>query len=401
MKWALLAGMVVLALLCCCVGVFATVIGTVQRAESEAAGGDAAVDCVFQQTGCVLAVMAETLEDHVWGSSLNTYDPGDLVVQPAYRKWLADCGGSLCEDMVPGNLQCVKFVEGVYQLANDPLPYHHNAIEFWGDYFHLPGWSEIKSTLSPASERGWPVPGDLMIWANENGGVPQLGDSNDFPGHIAVVVRVDLPDPEHGITGQVVVAQGNGPGNEWASSKGLPGNLYTMSLNQDKSVDTWAGFMVVGYIRQNQLPTGMPQLNQNDPNVQAYLPPLLSDAAAHGIPSGYYAAQIKQESGFNPQALSPAGAEGIAQFLPSTAAGWNPPFDPYDPLASLNAGAEYMANGLAQYAGDYPAALAAYNAGPGTLATCMKQSGVDWLSCMPPETQHYVQVILGWEAQPQ
>src|SRR5690242_16954752 len=166
MKAALVLGGMALLLLICCVGAFATVGGTIQQAE-QAAGGQAAVDCVFQQTGCVLAVMAETLEDHVWGSNLNTYDPGDLVVQPAYQKWLADCGGSPCADMEPGNLQCVKFVEGVYQMADDPLPFHHNAIEFWGDYFHLPGWSEIKSTLSPASERGWPQPGDLMIWANE------------------------------------------------------------------------------------------------------------------------------------------------------------------------------------------------------------------------------------------
>lgn len=235
-----------------------------------------------------------------------------------------------------------------------------------------------------------------MIWANENAGVPQLSDSNDFPGHIAVVVRVDLPDPRHGVAGQVVVAQGNGPGNEWAASRGLPGNLYTMPLSPDKSVGTWDGFMVVGYIRQNQPPTGMPSLNMNDPNVQTYLPVLLNDAATWGIPGGYYAAQIKDESGFNPNAVSPAGAEGIAQFLPSTAAGWNPPFDPLDPLASLNASAQDIITALHQYAGDYAAALAAYNAGSGTLAGCMKQRGVSWLNCLPPETQRYVSTILGW-----
>jgi hypothetical protein len=366
------------------------------QAAIAAAGGDAAIDCVFQQTGCVLAVMAQTLEDHVWGANLNTYNPNDQVVSRAYQRWLADCGGHQCSDMAPGNLQCVKFVEGVFTLANDPLPFHHNAIEFWGDYFQLKGWSEIGSTFYPPSQRGWPAPGDMMIWANENAGVPQLSDPNDFPGHIAVVVRVDKPDPKHGIAGQVVVAQGNGPGNEWPASKGLPGNLYSMPLNLDKSVSTWGGFMVVGYIRQDAPPTGMPSLNMSDPNVKTYLPVLLNAAATWGIPGGYYAAQIKQESGFNPKAVSPAGAEGIAQFLPSTAAGWNPPFDPFDPMASLNAGAQYMINGLHTYAGDYAAALAAYNAGGGTLASCMKQMGVSWLNCMPSETQNYVRIILGW-----
>jgi hypothetical protein len=394
-KVALGIGLLVLVMLGCCVGAFSMVAGTAQKA-AEAAGGDAAIDCVFQQQGCVLAVMAQTLEDHVWGPNLNIYDPGDLVLQKAYHKWLSDCGGSMCSVMQPGNLQCVKFVEGVYELANNPLPFHHNAILFWSDYFHLAGWSEIKSTLYPAAERGWPAPGDLMIWANENNGVPQLQNSDDFPGHIAVVVRVDQPDPKHGIEGRVVVAQGNGPGNEWAASKGLPGNLYSMRLNQDKSVETWSGFMVVGYIRHDTPPSGMPTLNQNDPNVKTYLPVLLNAASTFGIPGGYYAAQIQQESGFNPNAVSSAGAEGIAQFLPSTAAGWNPPFDPFDPQASLLAGAQYMLNGLHQYAGDYAAALAAYNAGGGTLASCMKAQGVAWLNCMPPETQHYVPSILGW-----
>ncbi len=394
LKWAvgifgvLLLGLVSLA------GAFAV---TTVEATVAAAGGDAAIDCIFQQTGCVLATMAQTLEDHIWGEKLNNYDPSDLVVQKAYQRWLADCGGHQCSDMVPGNLQCVKFVEGVFVMANDPLPFHHDAILFWQNYAHLKGWSEIGSTYYPASQRGWPAPGDMVIWANENAvGQPVLNDSLHFPGHIAVVVRVDRPDPKHGIDGRVVVAQGNGPGNTTDPKKGLPGNLYSMPLNLDKSVSTWGGFMVVGYIRQDAPPTGMPSLNMNDPNVKTYLPVLLNAAATWGIPGGYYAAQIKQESGFNPKAVSPAGAEGIAQFLPSTAAGWNPPFDPFDPMASLNAGAQYMINGLHQYAGDYAAALAAYNAGGGTLASCMKQMGVSWLNCMPSETRNYVNIILGW-----
>jgi hypothetical protein len=367
------------------------------QAAIAAAGGDAAIDCVFQQTGCVLAVMAQTLEDHVWGADLNTYNPNDQVIRTAYQRWLADCGGHQCSDMAPGNLQCVKFVEGVFVMANDPLPFHHDAILFWSDYAHLKGWSEIGSTYAPAASRGWPAPGDMVIWANENAaGQPVLNDPVHFPGHIAVVVRVDKPDPKHGIEGRVVVAQGNGPGNTTDPKQGLPGNLYSMPLNLDKSVSTWGGFMVVGYIRQDAPPTGMPSLNMSDPNVKTYLPVLLNAAATWGIPGGYYAAQIKQESGFNPKAVSPAGAEGIAQFMPSTAAGWNPPFDPFDPMASLNAGAQYMINGLHQYAGDYAAALAAYNAGGGTLARCMKQMGVSWLNCMPAETQNYVNVILGW-----
>src|SRR5579871_6582278 len=100
MKQALIAGLVLLVLLGCCLGAYAGVQLAVTQSVA-AAGGDAAADCVFQQTGCVLAVMAQTLEDHVWGPNLNHYAPADLVVQPAYQKWLADCGGSVCSDMSP------------------------------------------------------------------------------------------------------------------------------------------------------------------------------------------------------------------------------------------------------------------------------------------------------------
>lgn len=393
MKLLLILGLVLMLACGVVSAAFTNIAGTATAQQlASGPGGPAAFDCTYQQVGCVLAVMAQTLEDHVWGRRLNSYDPGDLAIHKAYQQWLADCGGTVCSDMAPGNLQCVKFVEGVFALANDPLPFHHNALLFWSDYANLSGWSEIKSSYYSVGERGWPAPGDMVIWADEDAS-GQVDWSQ--AGHIAVAVNVTIPDPKHGIAGQLVVAQGNGPGNTPGLS-GQPGDLYHMQLNPDKSVVTWGGFMIIGYIRQNVPPTGMPQLNLNDPNVQAYLPPLLADASAIGLPGGYYAGQIQAESGFNPNAVSPAGAEGIAQFLPSTAAGWNPPFDPFDPLASLKAGAQYDWNALNQFGGDYAAALSAYNAGSGAVQACIKQRGITWLNCMPSETQRYVNTILGW-----
>ena len=66
------------------------------------------------------------------------------------------------------------------------------------------------------------------------------------------------------------------------------------------------------------------------------------DAVAAGIPATYFVRQIEQESGFNPNAVSPAGAVGIAQFLPSTAAGLG--INPYDPIQALRGAATLMAN---------------------------------------------------------
>jgi hypothetical protein len=109
-------------------------------------------------------------------------------------------------------------------------------------------------------------------------------------------------------------------------------------------------------------------------------------ASRHGVDPGIFTRMINQESGFNTQARSPAGALGIAQFMPATAQGFG--IDPMDPMAALDAAARYIKNGLSQFDGSYPLALAAYNAGAGAVR---KYGGI------PPykETQNYVRSILG------
>lgn len=108
-------------------------------------------------------------------------------------------------------------------------------------------------------------------------------------------------------------------------------------------------------------------------------------AAQYGVPWQIFSNQISAESGWNPDAQSSAGAQGIAQILPSTAQGWG--VNPWDPIASLFAAAKADASYFAQF-GSWSDALAAYNAGPGAVS---KYGGV------PPyaETQNYVQKILG------
>ncbi len=92
------------------------------------------------------------------------------------------------------------------------------------------------------------------------------------------------------------------------------------------------------------------------------------------------------ESNFNPFARSPAGAEGIAQFMPGTAQAYGLS-DPFDPEAAIAARARLMRELLGRF-GSVPLALAAYNAGAGAVAAC---------GCIPPyaETRAYVARILG------
>jgi hypothetical protein len=113
---------------------------------------------------------------------------------------------------------------------------------------------------------------------------------------------------------------------------------------------------------------------------------ILRSAARWNVSAGLLAAQLMAESNFNPLAVSPAGAQGIAQFMPGTAAAYGLG-DPFDAAAAIDAQAHLMSDLLEQF-GSVQLALAAYNAGPGAVAAC---------DCVPPypETQAYVAKIMG------
>jgi len=118
------------------------------------------------------------------------------------------------------------------------------------------------------------------------------------------------------------------------------------------------------------------------------------DAASVGISPTYFVRQINQESGFNPNAISPTGAEGIAQFEPGTAAGLG--INPWNPVQALKAAAQLMANYNHNYGGNYAMALAAYNGGPGTVTYAVNTCGAaNWLNCLPGQTRNYIYVIMG------
>jgi hypothetical protein len=113
---------------------------------------------------------------------------------------------------------------------------------------------------------------------------------------------------------------------------------------------------------------------------------LLLRAATHwNVSAALLAAQLMAESNFNPYAGSPAGAQGIAQFMPSTAADYGLK-DPFDPDEAIDAQAHLMSDLIHQF-GSPQLALAAYNAGPAPVEAC---------DCVPgyPETQAYVSRIL-------
>lgn len=113
--------------------------------------------------------------------------------------------------------------------------------------------------------------------------------------------------------------------------------------------------------------------------------PILRSAMRWSVPAALIAGQLMAESGFDPNAGSSAGAQGIAQFMPSTAAAYGLA-DPFEPVAAIDAEAHLMSDLLRRF-GSPELALAAYNAGPAPVAACR---------CIPayPETQAYVTRIL-------
>jgi hypothetical protein len=273
-----------------------------------------------------------------------------------------------------GNLQCVLFVTGAYALAGQPLPVAGNAVDFWTLYQHQAGWRELPVAGVSTSARSLPLPGDMLVWADDPAFVPEAF------GHVAIVLSVT--PPVAGRDGSVTFAEANGPGA-----------LVTQALSPDRSLRTWPHYTLLGYLRSplaftpgHPFPTGTLVRRQYQTLAQA-------DAQAVGIDPALFVRQIEVESGFNPAARSSAGAIGIAQLLPGTAAQLG--VNPTDPVASLEAAARYMASLLARYGGDEAKALAAYNAGPGAVDAAIRQAGAQWRLALPVETQHSLQRILG------
>ena len=116
----------------------------------------------------------------------------------------------------------------------------------------------------------------------------------------------------------------------------------------------------------------------------AYAPLFAASGAQHGVSPALLTAVARAESGFNPGARSPAGAQGLMQFMPATARGLG--IDPWKPEQAVDGAARLLRQHLDRF-GSTELALAAYNAGPGAVT---KHGGV------PPyrETQDYVRKIM-------
>ncbi len=119
---------------------------------------------------------------------------------------------------------------------------------------------------------------------------------------------------------------------------------------------------------------------------QAFDDLIWAAARRYGVDPALVKAVVHQESGFNPYAVSRAGAQGLMQLMPGNVARLGLT-DAFDPVQNVDGGVRMLRNLLDRYRGNVPLALAAYNAGPGA---------VDRHGGIPPiaETQAYVPRVL-------
>lgn len=223
----------------------------------------------------------------------------------------------------------------------------------------LPRTSEQQATVgAPVASLADAQPGDLVFFAGSDG-------TASSPGHVGIYIgngqMIDAPQ-----TGEDVSVQ---PVGDPVAIRRIVASPSTAGATTSGDVSSPAGSGNPAY----QVPASL-------------APDFLQAAATYQVPAQLLTAVAYEESGFNTSAVSSAGAEGLMQLMPSTAAGLG--VDPMDPQQAINGAAKLLGGYLSQYQ-SVPLALAAYNAGPSAVAAA--GNAVPQI----PQTQAYVSNILG------
>jgi cell wall-associated NlpC family hydrolase len=230
----------------------------------------------------------------------------------------------------------------------------------------LPRTSEEQATVGTAvPSLADAQPGDLVFFAGSDG-------TPTSPGHVGIYVgngeMIDAP-----YTGAAVRIEP--VGDPVAIRRVLPTTTSTAGGDGSSPASVMSAIDVTGASGTSSATSGVPA---------ALAPLFVAAAGTYGVPATLLVAVARQESNFQTGAVSSAGAEGLMQLMPQTAAGLG--VDPMDPAQAVDGAAQLLSGYLRQY-GSVPLALAAYNAGPGAVA---QYGGIPPY----PETEQYVSSIM-------
>jgi soluble lytic murein transglycosylase-like protein len=160
-------------------------------------------------------------------------------------------------------------------------------------------------------------------------------------------------------------------------------NNVAGSQKTDTEITEMSPQEVPGVQRNDSLtPPAAESLPATNHSPSAYDPIIRNASRRYGVDEGLIKAVIRQESNFNPTAVSHAGARGLMQLMPGTAAGLGVK-DSFNPEQNIMAGTRFLKDMLDRYRGDVDSALAAYNWGPGNLD---RSRG----AFLPRETREYL-----------
>jgi Transglycosylase SLT domain/SPOR domain len=154
-----------------------------------------------------------------------------------------------------------------------------------------------------------------------------------------------------------------------------------------------AAYATLALVLGQSAPARAEPAKEAPPSVDEICHTLAQAAVDNDLPEEFFTRLIGQESRFDPAAVSPAGAQGIAQFMPQTAA-MRGLANAFEPLQALRESASYLRELRTTFRGNLGLAAAAYNAGPDQVEA--------WLGghrSLPFETQAYVRIVTGYSAE--